>query len=64
MKISVINKPMAFECDCGENYIIGIWKVIERDNTMVVRFIVNKNEFAYCPFCGGRMSGKEMRVRG
>ena len=63
MKITVINRPMMFSCDCGENYLLGLWKIIEKDNTMVVRFIVNNNEFAYCPFCGGRMSSKEMRVQ-
>ena len=62
MKIAVTNKPMCFECECGERYLIGLWKVIEKDATMVVRFIVNKNEFAYCPFCGGGMKSKEMRV--
>lgn len=62
MKVATVEKPMYFACDCGEKFMLGVWNYIERDHTMVVRWLNNIAQFQFCPFCGGKMSGKEMRL--
>ena len=60
MKTVVTEKPMYFECDCGERFILGVWKLQQENSLMVVRFLNNNQQFHCCPFCGGRMSSKDM----
>lgn len=62
MKFATVDKPLYFACDCGEQFMLGVWKYIEKDDTIVVKFINNSNQFFCCPFCGGKMSSKEMRM--
>lgn len=62
MKFAMVQseKPRLFICDCGEQFMLATWKYIRKDDTTVVRWINNINQFSLCPFCGGRMSKKEM----
>lgn len=64
MKFAMVQseKPRLFICDCGEQFMLATWKYIQKDDTTVVRWINNKNQFAYCPFCAGRMRDREMEV--
>jgi len=64
MRIHTVEKPMMFKCQCGEQFIIGMWRKLERDSALVVRFLNKHTQFTCCPFCGGRMSGMSMEVEG
>lgn len=62
MKIHVVEKPMFFKCECGEQFILGMWRLIPADNVAVVRFLNRHEQFTCCPFCGGKTKNMTMEV--
>lgn len=64
MQVKTVEKPMCFKCDCGEQYILGVWKKVPERDLLVIRFLNNINQFRHCPWCGSKMSSKNMEVEG
>ena len=63
MQVQTVDKPMCFKCDCGEQFLLAVWKLVKERDLLVVRYLNNHQQFAYCPFCGGKTAGMRMEVQ-